>query len=75
MYHEESQNFDPFENTTWKSITCRTVTSKGSLIRIIENPTVQTAVQNGELQVYGLLYNVEDGLLQTVSTYKKLPPK
>lgn len=75
MYHEESQNLIHLKTQREKSHYLSHCNVKRQFNRIIENPTVQTAVQNGELQVYGLLYNVEDGLLQTVSTYTKVTPK
>ncbi|QLQ78984.1 hypothetical protein HG537_0B03310 [Torulaspora globosa] len=66
MYHEEKSQLANLSTLDAKSKYLSQCNVKRQFARIIENETVKTAIANKELEVYGLVYNVDSGLLDPV---------
>lgn len=71
LYSEHANEIDqlPDERTRGKYLCIQNL--KRQFNRLVHNDIVRNAIKKGQLEVYGLLYNVDTGLLETVDT---LPP-
>lgn len=68
MYHEQKVALARINDINDKSKYLSQCNVQRQFDRIVENSTVKTALADGELEVYGLVYNVDSGLLETVAT-------
>lgn len=66
LYHEEKSQLASLPTLDAKSKYLSQCNVKRQFARIIENDTVKRAIANKELEVYGLVYNVDSGLLDPV---------
>ncbi|QLG72507.1 hypothetical protein HG535_0D02150 [Zygotorulaspora mrakii] len=68
LYHENKSSLKRYTDLTSQSKYLSQCNVARQFNRVMENETVQEAVQEGILAVYGLLYNVDSGLLEKVTS-------
>lgn len=67
LYHENKASLSQFPDLAAKSKHLSRCNVDRQFQRLMENETVTEAINDGLLEVYGLLYNVDSGLLEKVA--------